>query len=104
MSFMDELRMAQEFCVSGELTEAAALTERRMGAVRGLLTSAVIVIEAMEQETERQRRALEKLLSYNEDVLARRINYRAEDHIAVARAGLDDACPTPPTDAESKTP
>ena len=32
--------------------------------------------------------ALKKLKSYNEDILAGRINYRPEDHIAVAREAI----------------
>lgn len=40
-------------------------------------------------QAERMREALEKLLSYNEDIIARRINYRPEDHAAVARAALE---------------
>jgi len=37
---------------------------------------------------ERLRAALEKLKSYNEDIRDERINYRPEDHIAVAREAL----------------
>lgn len=35
--------------------------------------------------------ALEKLRSYNEDIAAGRINYRPEDHMAVADAALAKA-------------
>jgi len=35
--------------------------------------------------------ALEKLLSYNEAIMADRINYRPEDHASVARAAIAKA-------------
>lgn len=41
--------------------------------------------------------ALQKLLAYNEDIIAGRINYRPEDHAQVARAAISRA-----TQAEGK--
>lgn len=60
-----------------------------------------IAVEALadRDETEQQLRqalkecveALEKLRSYNEDIKAGRINYRAQDHIQVAEAAITQA-------------
>ena len=44
--------------------------------------------QTAEATIERLTRAIEKVISYNEDIDAGRINYRPKDHIEVLRAAL----------------
>ena len=55
------------------------------------LEEAVEQIADLAGQREKLLAALKKLKSYNEDILAGRINYRPEDHIAVAEAAIQQA-------------
>lgn len=92
--FSNSLRAAAGSCPAAarELREQTNEVAGHLQFCEGLLASAAMCLDAMEVEMEQMRRGLEKLLSYNEDIAAGRINYRPQDHIAVARDALGDDC------------
>jgi len=72
-------------------------TSRKLSEAIDALSAAAEQVEKMERENERLKKAIEKVISYNRDIQAERINYRPEDHIEILNAALwyDFTPPTP---------
>ena len=76
------------FAIAFEVSDIVIAKDATIARLTAALEEAEAQLAEANAHADRLANSLQKIASYNKDVLAGKINYRPEDHIAVADAAL----------------